>query len=112
MAGTLWLRALSVLVGARGLPQAAGAQGSPVKLVTQVVGDPAGDAFPAGRDADLVARELAKQLSERRDGSYGAADNPGMHCIYEWLRATVSRWEYPRHIAVTNEERRSCTHDQ
>jgi hypothetical protein len=77
-----------------------------------VVGDPAKDAFPAGRDADLVARELAKQLSERRDGSYGAADDPGMHCISEWLRATESRWEYPRHIAVTNEERRSCTHDQ
>jgi hypothetical protein len=112
MAGTPWLLALSRLAGALGLPQAAGAQGSLATPVTQVVGDPAGDAFPAGRDADLVARALATQRSERRDGSYGAADDPGMHFLYEWLRANVSRWEYPRHIAVTNEERRLCTHDQ
>jgi tripartite-type tricarboxylate transporter receptor subunit TctC len=33
--------------------------------VKLVVGDPAGDAFPAGRDTDLVARALAQQLSEQ-----------------------------------------------
>lgn len=77
MTGTRWLRALSLLACALGLTQAAGAQGYPTKPVKLVVGDPAGDAFPAGRDADLVARELAKQLSEQLGQQVVVENVPG-----------------------------------
>jgi tripartite-type tricarboxylate transporter receptor subunit TctC len=53
-----------ILVYVLGVAQAAGAaQDYPTKPIKLVVGEPAGDAFPAGRDADLVARELARQLA-------------------------------------------------
>lgn len=59
----IWMLALACVLG---LAQTASvAQDYPTKPVKLVVGDAAGDAFPAGRDADLVARELAKQLSEQ-----------------------------------------------
>jgi tripartite-type tricarboxylate transporter receptor subunit TctC len=59
-------RSVLALACALSMAQAAGvAQDYPTKPVTLVVGDSAGDAFPAGRDADLVARELAKQLAEQ-----------------------------------------------
>jgi tripartite-type tricarboxylate transporter receptor subunit TctC len=59
------IRWILTLACALGLAQAAGAQYYPTKSVKLVVGDPAADASPAGRDADLVARELAKQLAEQ-----------------------------------------------
>jgi hypothetical protein len=71
---TRWILALACALG---LAQAAGAQDYPTKPVKLVVGDPAGDIYPAGRDADLVARELAKQLAEQLGQQVVVENVPG-----------------------------------